>query len=141
MSGGWDVNTDLVDDWIRGLDQSSFERVLAAIEYLAENGPTTGRPFVDKVSKSKHKNMKELRPQGDSDSRGAYRLLFAFDLDAKAIILLAGDKAGDWNKWYVKNIPIADSRLTAHQEAIRQRRLTEAAVTTKTKKSQQRSKK
>jgi hypothetical protein len=38
------------------------------------------------------------------------RLLFAFDPKQQAIILTAGDKAGQWEKWYEINIPIADDR-------------------------------
>jgi hypothetical protein len=28
--------------------------------------------------------------------------------------LVAGDKAGNWAKWYRVNIPIADDRFTEH---------------------------
>ncbi|MET9327248.1 type II toxin-antitoxin system RelE/ParE family toxin [Tsukamurella sp. NPDC003166] len=118
MGGPWDIDTDLVDDWIRSLSTADFERVLAALEYLAERGPTTGRPFVDTVRGSQHANMKELRTQGDS-SRSAFRLLFAFDLQSRAIVLVAGDKAGNWEKWYAKNIPIADALFTDHQAGLR----------------------
>ncbi|WP_258066822.1 type II toxin-antitoxin system RelE/ParE family toxin [Arthrobacter sp. GMC3] len=34
----------------------------AALELLAERGPQLGRPLVDTVVRSRHKNMKELRP-------------------------------------------------------------------------------
>lgn len=35
-------------------------------------------------------------------------MLFAFDPRRQAILLIAGDKAGSWKKWYRTNIPIAD---------------------------------
>ena len=41
-------------------------------------------------------------------------MLFAFDPKRQAILLLAGDKAGSWNKWYRTNIPIADDRFGDH---------------------------
>ncbi|MCF8572144.1 type II toxin-antitoxin system RelE/ParE family toxin [Gordonia sp. HY002] len=130
MSRAWEVSTDLIDGWLGSLEDDEFERVLAALEYLAERGPTLGRPFVDTVEGSAHANMKELRPQGDS-GRSALRLLFAFDLDSKAVILVAGDKAGNWKKWYSKNTPIADDLLTDHQDGLR-RQNAEAKAAKKT---------
>lgn len=50
--------------------------------------------------------MKELRP--GSRGRSELRILFAFDPVRRAILLVAGDKAGNWKKWYRTNIPLAD---------------------------------
>jgi hypothetical protein len=33
-------------------------------------------------------------------------------------LLVAGDKAGNWRKWYATNVPIADRLFTEHQEAL-----------------------
>jgi hypothetical protein len=52
--------------------------------------------------------MKELRP--GSAGRSEIRILFAFDPARTAVLLVAGDKAGDWRKWYDRNIPVADER-------------------------------
>ena len=41
-------------------------------------------------------------------------MLFAFDPERRAILLVAGDKAGNWTTWYTKNIPIADARYAEH---------------------------
>ena len=49
--------------------------------------------------------MKELRPAGTS-----IRILFLFDPLRQAVLLLAGDKAGNWTNWYGENIPIAEQR-------------------------------
>ena len=54
---------------------------------------------------SKFHSMKELRPAGTS-----IRILFHFDPARQAVLLLAGDKAGSWESWYGKNIPIAERR-------------------------------
>jgi hypothetical protein len=86
--------------------------VIAAVELLGEHGPQLGRPLVDTVVGSRHKNMKELRP--GSSGRSELRILFAFDPKRTAILLVAGDKAGNWNKWYRANIPIADDRFDDH---------------------------
>lgn len=49
--------------------------------------------------------MKELRPAGTS-----IRILFIFDPDRQAILLLGGDKRGNWKSWYDENIPVAEQR-------------------------------
>ena len=112
MADSWRVEVDLVDDWLRALDQKSYEQVIAALELLAERGPSLGRPLVDSVVGSRHKNMKELRP--GSSGRSELRVLFAFDPDRRAIMLVAGDKAGNWQKWYRTNIALADDRFAEH---------------------------
>ena len=35
-------------------------------------------------------------------------MLFAFDPTRSALLLLSGDKAGNWQRWYRQNIPIAE---------------------------------
>lgn len=108
----WRVDLGLIEDWLDALDDRSVEQVLAAIEILAERGPNLGRPLVDTVTSSRHHNMKELRP--GSTGRSELRVLFAFDPDRQAILLVAGDKASNWQRWYRKNIPVADDLLDAH---------------------------
>jgi hypothetical protein len=54
--------------------------------------------------------MKELIVQYKGDP---WRILFAFDPDRHAILLVGGDKTGD-NRWYKTNIPIADDRFQKH---------------------------
>jgi hypothetical protein len=36
--------------------------------------------------------------------------VFVFDVEREAVILVAGDKAGQWNRWYRENIPVAEER-------------------------------
>lgn len=112
MVDRWRVEVDLVDAWLLSLDQKSYEQVIAALELLAERGPSLGRPVVDSVVGSRHKNMKELRP--GSSGRSELRVLFAFDPDRRAIMLVAGDKAGNWQKWYRTNIPLAEHLFAEH---------------------------
>lgn len=80
-----------------------------AIDQLAEQGPALGRPLVDRIHSSKHLHkLKELRPRVPGEAE--IRLLFVFDYDREAIILVGGDKAGLWNKWYDTAIPLAERR-------------------------------
>ena len=69
---------------------------------------------------STHNNLKELRP--GSTGRTEVRVLFAFDLEREAILLVGGDKSDNWKGWYDKNIPIADDRFNEHQAELADRR-------------------
>lgn len=106
---GWDVRLlHEVEAWLLDLDDDSYDLVAAAIDKLEADGPTLGRPLVDRVTGSRHHNMKELRP--GSSGRSEVRILFIFDPERRAVLLVAGDKAGDWRRWYDRNIPVADRR-------------------------------
>ena len=106
---GWDVRLLLeVEEWFLALDDGSYEQVATAIDKLEHDGPTLGRPLVDRIEGSRHHNMKELRP--GSAGRSEVRILFIFDPERRAVLLVAGDKAGNWKKWYDRNIPVADER-------------------------------
>jgi hypothetical protein len=114
----WEVNVTLIEAWTEILNDEEYDHLIAALEQLEEHGPVTRRPFVDTLEGSKHANMKELRPRATSE--GAHmRVLFAFDLQSRAIMLVAGNKAGNWKRWYADNIPIADALFTEHQDRLR----------------------
>jgi len=95
-----------VEQWFLTLDTEETNAVSAAIDYLEAEGPMAGRPVVDRVKGSKYHAMKELRPPGTS-----IRVLFVFDPQRNAVLLVAGDKAGQWKKWYQDNIPVAERRF------------------------------
>ena len=99
---------DEVEEWNLQLDEDTIESVTNAIDMLEEYGPTLGRPTVDRVKGSRLHNLKELRPAAT-----AIRLLFAFDPERQAILLVAGDKTGNWQGWYRVNIPVAEKRYEA----------------------------
>lgn len=109
----------MIADWLRSLDQTSYEQVIAALEVLRDRGPSLGRPLVDTITASRHRNMKELRP--GSVGRSEVRILFAFDPKRMAILLIAGDKAGSWTRWYKRNVPLADDLFDKHIRALRKR--------------------
>ena len=113
----WEIDVELIDDWFKAVDDGTYDQVVAALQILTEHGPGLGRPLVDSITASRHKNMKELRP--GSSGRSEVRILFAFDPKRRAILLLAGDKHGAWAKWYRRNIPVADDRYDEHLEQLR----------------------
>jgi len=47
------------------------------------------------------------------------RMLYAFDPQRIAILLLGGDKTGD-NRWYETNVPIADRLFELHLRNIKE---------------------
>jgi hypothetical protein len=109
----WEVDFDpAFQTWADSLSQPDAEALLAAIRVLRSYGPTLGRPLVDTVKGSRHKNMKELRP--GSTGRTEVRVLFAFDPERRGVLLVGGDKSGDWSQWYRANVPMADERYDTH---------------------------
>ncbi|WP_410605043.1 type II toxin-antitoxin system RelE/ParE family toxin [Amycolatopsis sp. lyj-90] len=116
----WEIELhDEVDRWFGALcreDPGSADRVEEAIDMLASEGPQLGRPLVDRISGSRRHNLKELRPA--SAGRSEIRILFVFDPARKAVLLVAGDKAGNWKRWYDVNIPIAEERYRRHLDAM-----------------------
>ena len=106
-------------DWarqLRKLDRDSSRQVGAAVELLKQHGPSLKRPLVGEITTSKIKNMKELRP--GSAGRSEIRILFVFDPWQQIVLLLAGDKAGDWHGWYRTAIPRAEQLYAEHIEAM-----------------------
>lgn len=72
----WDIDVELIGDWLKAVDDGTYDQVVAALKILTELGPGLGRPLVDSIIGSRHKNMKELRP--GSSGRSEVRILFAF---------------------------------------------------------------
>lgn len=87
-------------------DRASHRLVNQAILVLERNGPAEGRPLVDTITASRIPNMKELRPP--SSGRTEIRILLVFDPWRSAILLVAGDKSGQWTRWYRQAIPEAE---------------------------------
>jgi hypothetical protein len=101
----WEVEyTNDFEHWWLRLSQAQQEALDDRVMLLAHAGPGLKRPVVGDITTSRHHNMKELRTSKD----GALRVLFAFDPRRHAILLLGGDKSGNWTAWYEWAIPAAD---------------------------------
>jgi|SRR5579872_3235871 len=112
----WDVEyTDEFEEWWRTLSEEEQEVIDVAVEQLEVTGPTLGRPFVDQVKSSRHSRMKELIPLGSH-----IRILFAFDPRRTAILLIGGNKAGQWDKWYDRFVPVADKLYAEHMNMLKE---------------------
>ena len=94
--------------------------MLAHVRLLQQFGPQLGRPRVDTLNASRHANMKELR---FAAADGEWRVAFAFDPRRKAILLVAGDKSGESEKrFYRQLITKADARFDAHLARLKKER-------------------
>jgi hypothetical protein len=73
------------------------------------------------MSTSNPKPPKDLHPQVLTISPGTseVRLLFAFNPEREAVLLVAGDKSGRWERWYREAVPLADKRFDEHLQTLR----------------------
>lgn len=112
----WEVEgTDEFVEWWHTLSADQQESLTDRVDLLAERGPDLGRPVVDRIQSSRHHSMKELRAaQG-----GALRVLFMFDPRRQVILLLGGDKSGEWNAWYEWAVPLADDLYDAYLDELK----------------------
>lgn len=108
----WEIEIGLIRDWLDDQDKETVAMVFAALEVLQDLGPSLGRPLVDTINGSRLKNLKELRPASPHGTE--VRILFVFDPQRKAVMLVAGDKSeagrrrDRWGGWYAKAIVRAE---------------------------------
>ena len=111
----WEVEfTDEFEQWWHGLSESEQGKVDARVNLLMERGPNLGFPFSSQVKISRFPEMRELRGQAGGDP---LRMLYAFDPRRTAILLVAGNKTGE-DRWYEKNVPVADRLFARHLRTI-----------------------
>lgn len=112
----WDVEfTDEFEAWFDDLTEAQQEAITDRVGLLAGTGPSLGRPYVDTISSSRLANLKELR----CAQQGALRILFVFDPRRTAILLLGGDKSGQWLEWYEHAIPQAELLYEVYLDELR----------------------
>ena len=112
----WEVEvTDEFVEWWNGLTVDQQESLTDRVDLLAERGPDLGRPVVDRIHSSRHHHMKELR----AAKGGALRVLFMFDPRRQVILLLGGDKTGEWDAWYEWAVPLADDLYDTYLTELR----------------------
>jgi hypothetical protein len=113
----WDVEvTDQFLEWWDDLNSDQQEAIVDRVDLLAERGPDLGRPVVDRIHGSRHQNMKELR----ATKGGSLRVLFMFDPRRQVILLIGGDKSGEWGAWYEIAVPQADRLYEVYLAELRE---------------------
>lgn len=92
--------------------------IVAAVDFVAEGGPAVGRPLVGEISLDPDyrqfvalfgNHLKEIRVPGTD-----VRILCTFSAERRLVLLFAGDKSGDWNRWYRTAIPAAAELYSAY---------------------------
>jgi hypothetical protein len=112
----WEINgTDQFADWYSSLTEAEQDAVIAVVEFLAEQGPQLDRPHADRIKGSRYHNLKELRPRGAAKN---CRVLFIFDPRRQAVLLVGGDKTGQWARWYRTAIPEAERLYEEYLEEL-----------------------
>jgi hypothetical protein len=88
------------------------------VQLLVAFGLELGRPHVDTLNGSRHRNLKELR---FAAADGVWRVAFAFAVKRQAILLVAGDKSGTGQKQFYKAlITKADDRFDQHLQQFKE---------------------
>jgi hypothetical protein len=90
--------------WWDSLSVREQESVAHDVNILKEKGVDLRFPRCSGVAGSKHRHMRELRIQHEGRP---YRVLYAFDPNRSAILLIGGDKTGE-PRWYQSWVPVAD---------------------------------
>lgn len=94
------------------LDPKVLRELRAMIDVLRDAGPHLARPYAGNLKGSRYANMKELRFRADG---GVWRVAYAFDPSRRAILLVAGNKAGvSQRRFYKTLINVADARMDRH---------------------------
>jgi hypothetical protein len=109
-----------VREWlheIRKTDRLTAALIGQAIQHVIDGrGPDEGRPLVDRIKGCQLHHLKELRPASTGETE--VRILFIFDPARQMVLLVAGDKSGNWRGWYEVAIPLAEARYTEHLAAL-----------------------
>lgn len=102
-------------EWWETLDADQQSSIDERVKLLEVEGPSLGRPTVDTITSSTLPNLKELR----ATKGGVLRVLFVCDPIRGAILLLGGDKTGQWGEWYRVAIPRAEALYAEYLTEIR----------------------
>ncbi len=99
--------TDEFEAWWNGLSTEEQDSIDRVVRMLMTEGPTLRFPYSSGIEGSAHSHMRELRIQ---PSGRPYRVLYAFDPNRDAVLLIGGDKTGN-ARWYEIFVPIADQSV------------------------------
>jgi hypothetical protein len=90
--------------WYQDMSEAEKDDFEVAVDLLEQHGPILQYPWSSQIRGSKLRTMRELRYQHGGDP---YRVLYVFDPERQAVLLLGGNKGGN-ARWYIQNIPKAE---------------------------------
>ena len=97
------------------LDQQTHDAARAIVALLEQEGVTLRFPYQSALNGSKY-GCRELRK---SAGRHEIRIAYNFDTNRDAVVLLAGDKAGD-DRFYEWFVPKADEIWKQYTEELKE---------------------
>jgi hypothetical protein len=97
------IATDEFVDWYSGLTEPDAEAVTRSVDLLQAVGTALPYPHSSAVRGSRYA-LRELRVQSGGRP---LRVLYVFDPQRQAVLLIGGDKTGD-NLFYERMVPQAD---------------------------------
>jgi hypothetical protein len=103
--------------WWSDLSVEEQEDVDASVGLLERYGPALKFPHSSGVASSVHPQMRELRVQ---HAGRPYGVLYAFDPNRSAILLVGGEKTGN-DRWYETFVPQADRLFAEHLRSIKKK--------------------
>jgi hypothetical protein len=98
------IGTGELEAWFLGLDDADAEAVVRGVGLLEAKGPALGFPYSSAIAGSRYA-LRELRIQSGGRP---LRILYCFDPERQAVLLIGGDKTGD-DRFYQRMIPKAES--------------------------------
>jgi hypothetical protein len=105
--------TDEYIEWWNSLSEEMQEDIRAVIKYLEEFGPSMSSKRCKIIKSSRHRGtMRELIVS--SVQSADIRIFFAFDPRRMAILLIGGDKFGQWETFYPEYVRMADDLYDEH---------------------------
>jgi hypothetical protein len=96
--------------WYKALRQEQADAITARVNLVERVGSSLGRPTVDRIHGATDHKLKELRFR-------TMRVLFAFDSGRQPVMLVGGDKQGNWDRWYPGAIDRATRALRDHERS------------------------
>jgi len=117
----WVYNVEGTDEftaWYASLADDVADQVDELVDLVEQHGHQLKRPHADTLTGSKKiPNLKELRRKINDQTH--LRILFAFDPRRTAILLLGGNKSGNWKGWYQTAIPAAEVLYDKYLQELR----------------------
>jgi hypothetical protein len=97
--------------WYRTLEAPVRAAIDVRVNYLRNKGLAATTPFVKPIVGSRYA-MAELRYDKPPTH---VRVLFVYNGADNAVLLVGGDKAGNWESWYRMNIDRAEALYDLHR--------------------------
>lgn len=120
----WTVNlTTEASEFIAGLEPDERAEVIAKMKLLREFGPALDRPHsgtLDDKSSPKSQRLSKLKELRIKFERKQFRIIYVFDTQQNAVLLVGGDKVPMGGKrWYPKYIKMAKELLKQHEAGLK----------------------